>query len=188
MPRLRYDKTCLIRSKVDRLACDLHLYILANHNGSRNAVFSRCDAGKLRRSPYRSSVAVRAKLLFLSQAQAKDLTSRTTFNPVKAALPRRSAQTLRFVTCSAQTQVASRPVQTVLAATALAAAIGLGSVDAARADISGLTPCAESKQFAKRQKTEVKTLQRRLKNVRVSQCEQLSALYILRIAQVCATL
>lgn len=124
----------------------------------------------------------------LLQAQAKDLTSRTTFNPVKAALPRRSAQTLRSVTCSAQTQEASRPVQTVLAATALAAAIGLGSVDAARADISGLTPCAESKQFAKRQKTEVKTLQRRLKNVRVSQSGQLSALYVPYVARVCATL
>lgn len=163
------------------------LDILANHNGSRNAVFSRCDAGKRqRRLALWIKCCCGCKLLFLLQAQAKDLTSRTTFNPVKAALPRRSAHTSRSVTCSAQTQEASRPVQTVLAATALAAAIGLGSVDAARADISGLTPCAESKQFAKRQKTEVKTLQRRLKNVRVSQCGQLAALYILGIALVCA--
>lgn len=102
----------------------------------------------------------------VTQAQSKDLSSKS-FNPIKVAPLRRSAQTLRSVTCSAQTQEPSRPVQTVLAATALAAAIGFGSVDAARADISGLTPCAESKQFAKRQKTEVKTLQKRLKNVRV---------------------
>ena len=126
----------------------------------------------------RGCVSTCQTVCLLSQAQAKDLTSRTTFNPVKAALPRRNAQTLRSVTCSAQTQEPSRPVQTVLAATALAAAIGLGSVDAARADISGLTPCAESKQFAKRQKTEVKTLQRRLKNVRVPQGGQLTALHI----------
>lgn len=114
----------------------------------------------------------------LLQGQVKDLSSRTTFNPVKAVLPRRNAHTLRSVTCSAQPQESSRPIQTVLAATALAAAIGLGSVDAARADISGLTPCAESKQFAKRQKTEVKTLQRRLKNVRVPPGGHLTALHI----------
>ena len=102
-----------------------------------------------------------------SQAQTKDLSSRSTFNPVKATIPRRAAQTFRSVSCSAQAQESSKPLQTVLAATALAAALGFGSVDAARADISGLTPCAESKSFAKRQKTEVKVLQKRLKNVRV---------------------
>ena len=95
------------------------------------------------------------------------MSSKTSFRPVRSALPRRSAQVSRAVTCSAQGNESSRPVQSVVAAAALAAAISFGSVDAARADISGLTPCAESKQFAKRQKTEVKTLQRRLKNVRV---------------------
>lgn len=96
------------------------------------------------------------------QAQTKDLTSRSTFNPVKAAAPRRAPQTVRSVTCSAQQS--GKPVQTALAAAALAAAVSFGAVDAAQADISGLTPCSESKGFAKRQKAEVKTLSKRLKN------------------------
>ena len=69
------------------------------------------------------------------------------------------------MTCSAQQS--SKPAQTALAAAALAAAVSFGAVDAAQADISGLTPCSESKGFAKRQKAEVKTLTKRLKNVRV---------------------
>merc|ERR1719171_3179143 len=35
------------------------------------------------------------------------------------------------------------------------------------ADISGLTPCAESKPFEKRKKQELKELQKRIKKVRV---------------------
>lgn len=99
------------------------------------------------------------------QAPVKNLSSRSSFrSSVRCTLPKRSAQISRSVTCSAQANESSRPIQGVLAATALAAAISFGSVDAAKADISGLTPCAESKAFAKRQKTEVKTLQKRLKN------------------------
>lgn len=96
------------------------------------------------------------------QAQAKDLSSRATFSSVKAAAPRRAPQTVRTVTCSAQQS--SKTAQTALAAAALAAAVSFGAVDAAQADISGLTPCAESKGFAKRQKAEVKVLNKRLKN------------------------
>jgi photosystem I subunit 3 len=51
----------------------------------------------------------------------------------------------------------------MLAATALTAALSLTVVDAAKADIAGLTPCSESKAFQKRQKNEVKNLQKRLK-------------------------
>lgn len=37
-----------------------------------------------------------------------------------------------------------------------------------QADVSGLTKCSESKQFAKRQKNELKSLDKRLKLVRIS--------------------
>jgi len=64
--------------------------------------------------------------------------------------------------CSAQKQ--ERPqLGSFLAAAALAAAVSLGSVEAAQADVSGLTKCSESKQFAKRQKNELKALDKRLK-------------------------
>ena len=45
--------------------------------------------------------------------------------------------------------------------------MAFGSVDAAKADISGLTPCSESKQFAKRQKNEIKALTKRLGKVSI---------------------
>eukprot|EP00208_Stichococcus_sp_RCC1054_P003718 CAMPEP_0206137584 /NCGR_PEP_ID=MMETSP1473-20131121/2680_1 /ASSEMBLY_ACC=CAM_ASM_001109 /TAXON_ID=1461547 /ORGANISM="Stichococcus sp, Strain RCC1054" /LENGTH=237 /DNA_ID=CAMNT_0053530737 /DNA_START=75 /DNA_END=788 /DNA_ORIENTATION=+ len=64
--------------------------------------------------------------------------------------------------CSAQKE--DRPqLPNMLAAAALAAAVSLGTVDAAQADVSGLTKCSESKQFAKRQKNELKALDKRLK-------------------------
>lgn len=73
--------------------------------------------------------------------------------------PRAARQTV----CSAQQE---RPAfAPALAAAALAAAVTLGQVDAAQADVSGLTPCKESKQFAKRQKNELKALDKRLKLV-----------------------
>ena len=54
-----------------------------------------------------------------------------------------------------------------VAAAALATALAFGSVEAANANISGLTPCSESKAFAKREKNELKALTKRLKNVSV---------------------
>merc|ERR1712174_154859 len=52
-----------------------------------------------------------------------------------------------------------------LAAIALAATISVANVEEAQAkkDISGLTPCAKSKPYAKRQKQEIKALEKRLK-------------------------
>merc|ERR1712072_243783 len=52
-----------------------------------------------------------------------------------------------------------------LAAIALAATISVADVPEAQAkkDISGLTPCAKSKPYAKREKQAVKALQKRLK-------------------------
>merc|ERR1711907_120274 len=47
--------------------------------------------------------------------------------------------------------------------TSLAAIFGFFELKPAVADISGLTPCAESKAFAKRKKEEMKSLQKRMK-------------------------
>jgi len=63
--------------------------------------------------------------------------------------------------------------RTAAAAAALAVAFGFGTVDSAYADVAGLTPCSESKAFAKRKKNEVKALSKRLK-----QYEEGSALAI----------
>lgn len=67
----------------------------------------------------------------------------------------------RTVRCSAEAQ--DNKLATTLTAAALALAVSVGGVEAAKADISGLTPCSESKAFAKRQKNELKTLNKRLK-------------------------
>jgi len=70
-----------------------------------------------------------------------------------------SARRVAKVTCSAQPQQATKAI----AAAALAAVVGFGTVDAAFADVAGLTPCADSKAYAKVQKKEVKGLEKRLK-------------------------
>jgi photosystem I subunit 3 len=66
------------------------------------------------------------------------------------------------VVCSAQKPEASQ-LSTAAAAAALAVVVGFGQVEAAKADISGLTPCSESKGYAKRLKNELKGLNKRLK-------------------------
>jgi hypothetical protein len=53
-----------------------------------------------------------------------------------------------------------------VAAAAVASVALFGQVEAASADIAGLTPCSESKAYAKRLKNEVKGLNKRLKGVR----------------------
>jgi photosystem I subunit III len=68
------------------------------------------------------------------------------------------------VACSAERQEATKQLGTAAAAAALAVAFTFGSADAAFADVAGLTPCSESKAFAKRKKNEVKSLTKRLKN------------------------
>lgn len=67
------------------------------------------------------------------------------------------------VVCSAERQEVSKQLGTAAAAAALAVAFGFSTVDAAYADVAGLTPCSESKAFAKRKKNEVKNLNKRLK-------------------------
>ncbi|KXZ49906.1 hypothetical protein GPECTOR_19g357 [Gonium pectorale] len=77
--------------------------------------------------------------------------------PVAARASRRTVS----VVCKAQKSDAQ--LSSVLAATALAAAVSLASPNAAQADIAGLTPCSESKAYAKLEKKEIKVLEKRLK-------------------------
>lgn len=75
-------------------------------------------------------------------------------------------QALRAVSCSAEVQAPEQKLAKAAAAAALALAVSVTGVEAAKADVAGLTPCSESKAFAKRKKQEVKALEKRLKNVR----------------------
>lgn len=67
------------------------------------------------------------------------------------------------VVCSAEKKEVVSQMGKAAAAAALSLAFGFSSVDAAFADVAGLTPCADSKAFAKRKKQEVKGLNKRLK-------------------------
>lgn len=69
----------------------------------------------------------------------------------------------RKVVCQAEKQTPLAQVGAALSATVLAATLSFTAVDAAKADVAGLTPCSESKAFQKRQKNEVKALNKRLK-------------------------
>jgi photosystem I subunit 3 len=89
--------------------------------------------------------------------------------PTTAAASRAAPR--RAVVCAAA-RTSQVDVSKAVAAAALAAVIGFGQVDAAKADISGLTPCSESKAYQKRLKNELKALNKRLKNVRA--CRQAS--------------
>jgi photosystem I subunit 3 len=81
--------------------------------------------------------------------------------PTTAAASRAAPR--RAVVCAAA-RTSQVDVSKAVAAAALAAVIGFGQVDAAKADISGLTPCSESKAYQKRLKNELKALNKRLKN------------------------
>ncbi len=86
---------------------------------------------------------------------------KASFSPKPTAAKR--VPVARAVSCSAQE--ASKQMGTAVAAAALALAVGFGPVDAAYADVAGLTPCSESKAFAKLEKKEIKQLEKRLKQV-----------------------
>ncbi|EFN58854.1 hypothetical protein CHLNCDRAFT_29874 [Chlorella variabilis] len=90
------------------------------------------------------------------------LSKPTSFKAGKAAAAR--APVARAVSCSAQKHEAGKQVATGVAAAALALTFGFGAVEPAFADVAGLTPCSESKAFAKLKKKEVKSLNKRLKN------------------------
>ena len=57
---------------------------------------------------------------------------------------------------------------------ALTAAMTLGVVDAAQADVAGLTTCKDSKAFAKRNKKAVKALEKRMKKYEAGSAHQLA--------------
>lgn len=67
------------------------------------------------------------------------------------------------VVCSAEQDSLSMQAGRVAAAIALAAVVGTSMPEAAFADVAGLTPCKDSKAFAKREKQEVNKLKKRLK-------------------------
>lgn len=71
----------------------------------------------------------------------------------------------RKVVCQAEKQSPLGHIGAAVSATVLAAALTFTPVDAAKADVAGLTPCGESKAYQKRQKNEIKALTKRLKQV-----------------------
>ena len=91
--------------------------------------------------------------------------------PAFAALPAKHSPrhaTATTVTCHAEKQLGSTGAGAgSAAAAALAAAVvfstGAAAPDAAMADIAGLTPCRESKAFAKREKQAIKKLETSLR-------------------------
>lgn len=83
------------------------------------------------------------------------LSKPTSFKAGKAAAAR--APVARAVSCSAQKHEAGKQVATGVAAAALALTFGFGAVEPAFADVAGLTPCSESKAFAKLKKKEVRS-------------------------------
>jgi len=85
----------------------------------------------------------------------------------------------KAVVCAAA-RTSQVDVSKAVAAAALATVIGFGQVDAAKADISGLTPCSESKAYQKRLKNELKGLNKRLKNVRIW-CSLLAITHIIYV-------
>ena len=95
------------------------------------------------------------------QAPQQEVAFRGSVKPLRA-VPVARRNVARAASCSAEERA---PLGKAVAAAALAAALAFGSVEAAKADISGLTPCRESKGFAKRQKGELKSLEKRLKKV-----------------------
>lgn len=96
----------------------------------------------------------------------KDVSSRSAISGARASVFVKNSKA-RTV-CSASADETSTVAETAgKFATALALAAIVGSSDFvvpdARADVAGLTPCKESKGFAKRQKQEIKKLEGRLK-------------------------
>ena len=105
-------------------------------------------------------------LASLRQPLAFSLSHHPFFSPSRSLVPPKHQQ----VCASAEQPKAVAPapavpkVKQALAAAALAIAVGVTATPAF-ADVSGLTPCSQSKQYASRQKKEVKALEKRLKQV-----------------------
>merc|ERR1712224_21255 len=67
----------------------------------------------------------------------------------------------------------SKSLSTVLVAMSLAVLMG-STIQPAAAEISGLTPCAESKAFSKRKKQELKELEKRMKKYKADSSPAIS--------------
>lgn len=78
-------------------------------------------------------------------------------------LKSRPASTAVVCSATSSDEQSSSSVKAFSAAIALSTILLSAPVPPASADISGLTPCKESKQFAKREKQEIKKLQSSLK-------------------------
>jgi len=76
--------------------------------------------------------------------------------------PTRTVRMTRAV-CNAQQKKAAVPALGLAAAAVIATGALAGPVGPAHADISGLTKCSKNKAFAKREKKEIKDLERRQK-------------------------
>ncbi|CAG9461636.1 unnamed protein product [Pedinophyceae sp. YPF-701] len=81
---------------------------------------------------------------------------------VQTRAPRTSRRSARVV-CQAHKEAAPSKVASVVGAAALAALVSVADVQPAQADVAGLTPCAESKQFARKQKGALAKLEKRRK-------------------------
>lgn len=91
---------------------------------------------------------------------------RSAFAPGARAAPAARRPAARAIVCAAapaERAEGAKQLGTAAAAAALALAFSFGAVEPALADVAGLTPCADSKAFAKRRKNEVKALTKRAK-------------------------
>jgi len=81
---------------------------------------------------------------------------------MKTLKPTRTVRMTRAV-CNAQQKKAAVPALGLAAAAVIATGALAGPVGPAHADIAGLTKCSSNKAFAKREKKEIKDLERRQK-------------------------
>jgi len=97
-----------------------------------------------------------------------DLSSRSAISGARASVFVKNTRTRTTCSASSVDTTETTVAQTagkIATALALAAVVGTSDfvVPEARADVAGLTPCKESKGFAKREKQEIKKLESRLK-------------------------
>lgn len=95
-------------------------------------------------------------------AVSMDLSFKGAMRPSLRPAARVAAKPVRAVRMVTAAQKQETPLASSAAAVALAAGLALSAAPA-HADIAGLTPCSESKAYAKQQKKEVKSLEKRLK-------------------------
>lgn len=97
------------------------------------------------------------------KAPVKSLSSKAAVSDARAVC---SVSASARTVCSAEKNTVAEKAGKAAAAVALAAVVSTSSLAIAQeafADVAGLTPCKESKAFAKRKKQEIKKLEQRLK-------------------------